>query len=376
MPYNFIPVNVPLINQGNEKKYLNECIDTGWISSEGPFVKRFEEEFSQYIGIKHGVAVANGSAALDIAVKALNISEGDEIIMPAFTIISPAFSIIKQGAIPVLVDSIPETYCMDVSKIEEKITPKTTAILVVHIYGFPVDMQPVLDLAKKYNLKIIEDAAEMHGQTYNGKMCGSMGDISIFSFYPNKLITTGEGGMLLTNDDTLANKCKQLRNLSFLPEKRFVHEDTGWNYRMTNLQAALGVAQLEQIDTFLHRKRQIGKVYNSKLSNIDCIDLLPISTEYAENIYWVYPILLNDKTDLNAQDVIKKLGEKKIGARSFFYPMNLQPVFNKMGLYKKENYPVAERLYKRGLYIPSGLGISDQEIEIVSNELTEILTSN
>ena len=368
-----IPVNTPLL-AGNEKKYINECIDTGWISSEGPFVTRFENEFSTYVDRDFGIAVANGSAALDIAVKAVGIEEGDEVIMPTFTIISPAFSVVKQGGVPVLVDCDPLTWGMDVNQIEDKITPKTKAIIAVHIYGFPVDIDPLMEIATKHGLKVIEDAAEMHGQTYKGKKCGSFGDISIFSFYPNKHITTGEGGMLVTNSKALNEKCKELRNLCFSPDKRFVHEDIGWNYRMTNLQAALGVAQLEQIDNFITRKREIGSLYNSSLSGIDCVDLMPVSTEYSKNIYWVFGILLNKKSKYDADEIMTRLRKHSIGSRPFFYPMHLQPVFLKMGLFKNENYPVAENLADNGFYIPSGLGISNEEIEEVASSLMLILS--
>ena len=218
-----IPVNEPLLN-GNEKKYLIECIDTGWISSEGPFIKKFEEQFAAKNNKKHGIAVCNGTAALEIAVESLGITKGDEVIMPSFTIISCASSIIKSGAIPVLVDSDLGTWNMNVSEIESKITNKTKAIMVVHIYGLTVDIDPIMELAKKHNLKIIEDSAEAHGQTYKGKPCGSFGDVSVFSFYPNKLITTGEGGMILTDDDSIAEKLRSLRNLCFTAHKRFVHE--------------------------------------------------------------------------------------------------------------------------------------------------------
>ena len=367
-----IPVNTPLL-QGNESRYVQECIETNWISSEGPFVKRFESEFSGYLQRKHGIAVSSGSAALDIAVKAVGIERGDEVIMPTFTIISPAASIVRQGGIPVLVDSELDTWNMNVADIESKITPKTKAILVVHIYGLPVDMDPVLELAKKHNLKIIEDAAEMHGQTYKGKPCGSFGDISIFSFYPNKHITTGEGGMLVTDDEELAIKCGELRNLCFKPGKRFVHEDIGWNYRMTNLQAALGVAQLEQLDKFVSRKREIGAMYHELLNNVDVISLAPATTSYADNIYWVNGIMMHEDYKLNAEGVMKMLGEKQIGTRPFFYPMHLQPVFKKMGLFGNEDYPVASLLADRGFYLPSGLGISDEEIEIVAQALKSIL---
>lgn len=367
-----IPVNTPLLG-GNEKKYLNECIDTGWISSEGPFVARFEDEFANYIGRNHGVAVANGSAALDIAVQALNLQIGDEVIMPTFTIISPAASIVRVGAIPVLVDSELHTWNMDVTQIEAKITLRTKAILVVHIYGLPVEMDTVLLLAQKYNLKIIEDAAELHGQTYKGKKCGTFGDISIFSFYPNKHITTGEGGMVLVDDKKLSERCKSLRNLCFMPHRRFVHEEIGWNYRMTNLQAALGVAQLEQIDKFINRKREIGSLYNKLLKDITELEFPLASTDSAENIYWVYGLIVKESCPMSALEICAKLGKAQIGTRPFFYPMHLQPVFTNKGWYLNETYPVAERMAERGFYLPSGLGITDEEILFVSQKLKKIL---
>ncbi len=360
-----IPVNTPLLN-GNELKYVTECIETGWISSEGPFITKFEEGFSNYIGCKYGAAVSNGSAALDIAIRALNIGPGDEVIMPAFTIISPAQSVVTEGAIPVLVDSDPNTWNMDVTQIEAKITPKTKAILVVHIYGLPVDMDPVLELAKKYNLKVIEDAAEMHGQTYKGKMCGSFGDISIFSFYPNKHITTGEGGMILTNDKALVERCKKLRNLCFEPNgPRFVHYEIGWNYRMTNLQAALGLAQLEQIDKFISIKRELGEEYQNQLSALTEKGYqLPVGkTDYATNIYWVFGLVAPSEKE--KEKIVSYLTENKIGTRPFFWPIHEQPVFINMGLFKNERYPVAEKLARNGFYLPSGLGLQRNDLKTV-----------
>lgn len=366
-----IPVNEPLLN-GNEKKYLNECIDTGWISSEGPFVKKFEDEFAIKTQRKHGIAVCNGTAAIEIAIQALGITAGDEVIMPAFTIISCASAIIKSGAIPVLVDSDLETWNMDVTQIESKITDKTKAIMVVHIYGLTVDMDSVLDIANKYGLKIIEDAAEAHGQTYKGKPCGSFGDVSVFSFYPNKLITTGEGGMVLTNDDSIAQHLKSLRNLCFTVEKRFVHEELGWNMRMTNLQAAIGLAQLERWDESIARKREIGKLYTDLLKDENNL-ILPITkTDFSDNIYWVFGFLLKDK-NINAELIMKKLGEKGIGTRPFFYPMHLQPVLKRMGLFKNEVYPNAEKMYNYGLYLPSGLALTNVQIQEVVKSLKEIL---
>jgi perosamine synthetase len=365
-----IPVNTPFFN-GNEKKYLNECIDSGWISSEGPFVARFENEFSTYIGKNHGIAVSNGSAALDVAIKALNLEKGCEVIVPTFTIISPVQSIVKQGLKPVLVDCDSATWNMNIQQVESRINKKTKAILIVHIYGLPVDMNPIIKLAKKYSLKIIEDAAEMHGQEYYGLKCGSFGDVSIFSFYPNKHITTGEGGMVLTNCDDLAERCRQLRNLCFIPKRRFVHEELGWNYRMTNMQAALGVAQLENIDSIIKRKREIGTRYSSNLRGIKKLQLPLKSTEYSENIYWVYGIVAENK--FLAEKIQMQLAHKKIGTRSFFWCMHEQPVFNKMELFINESYPHAEKIARNGFYIPSGLGITDNEIDFVSDCLLKII---
>jgi len=367
-----IPVNEPLLN-GNEKKYLNECIDTGWISSEGPFIKKFEELFSTRVGRKHGIAVSNGSVALDAAVVALGIGKGDEVILPTFTIISCAAAIVRAGATPVVVDADPVTWNMDINQIESKITSKTKAIMVVHIYGLPVDMDPVLAIAQKHGLYIIEDAAEMHGQTYKGKLCGSFGVISIFSFYPNKHITTGEGGMIVTDDDRLAEKCRSLRNLCFLPQKRFIHEELGWNLRMTNLQAALGLAQLERLDEFVVRKRAMGRLYTSLFSGIETIELQPVKTSYSENIFWVYGMILKENIPFDAEAAMKKLADKKIGTRPFFWCMHEQPVFHKMGLFKNEQYPVAERMARRGFYIPSGMALTQDQIQEAAKIVKGIL---
>lgn len=363
-----IPVNTPSL-AGNEAKYLAECIETGWISSEGPFISQFEDKFSRYIGRAYGVAVANGSGALDIAVQALDIGAGDEVIMPTFTIISPAQSVVRAGAKPVLIDSDPLTWNMDVAQIESKITSKTKAIIVVHIYGLPVNMNPVIELASHYNLKVIEDAAEMHGQTYYDKKCGTFGNISVFSFYPNKHITTGEGGMVLTDDFNLSERCKKLRNLAFEPKgRRFVCEELGWNYRMTNMQAALGLAQLERIDEHINKKREIGKAYQDGLKDIKGYQLPLFETDYAKNIYWVFGMVA--ETEEKCEETAKKLNEAGIGTRPFFWCMHEQPVFKKCGLFFKETYPVAEKIARNGLYLPSGLGISLNEVgEVVKNLL-------
>jgi perosamine synthetase len=367
-----IPVNEPLLN-GNEEKYLVECIRTGWISSEGPFVKQFEERFAACVGRKYGVAVSNGSVALDAAVVALGLGPGDEVILPAFTIISCAAAIVRAGAVPVLVDSDPATWNMEIAQIEARITPRTRAIMAVHIFGLPVDMEPLLALARKHGLKVIEDAAQMHGQTCSGKPCGSFGDISTFSFYPNKHITTGEGGMIVTDDPVLAEKCRSLRNLYFKPEQRFVHDELGWNLRMTNLQAALGVAQLERLDEFVGIKRRMGARYTGLLAGTPGIQLPLEHTAYADNIYWVYGIVLKDSVPFDAKDAMARLGKLGIGTRPFFWPMHEQPIFRKLGLFAGETYPVAERIARRGFYIPSGMALSGEQIERSAAAVKEIL---
>ena len=368
----FVPVNQPLLD-GNEEKYLAECIRTGWISSEGPFVARLESGFAARVGRKQGVAVCNGSAALDIAIAALGIGPGDEVILPTFTIISCAASVIRAGATPVAVDCDPITWNMHASSIADAVTPRTKAIMAVHIYGLPVDLDPVLALARRFGLKIIEDAAQMHGQTYKGKPCGSFGDISTFSFYPNKLVTTGEGGMLLTDDPRLAERCRSLRNLCFQPGRRFVHEEIGWNCRMSNLQAAVGVAQLERLDEFVARKRKIGAYYNRALAGIPGITLPLAQTHYAENVYWVYGVVLHDSVSFDAQFAMSRLAELGVGTRPFFWPMHEQPVFGRMGLFAGNRHPHAERLARRGFYLPSGLALTEDQMDHAAAGLRKLL---
>lgn len=360
----FIPVNEPLLN-GNEKKYLCECIDTGWISSEGPFVTEFEQKMSALAGRRHGIAVSNGTAALEVAVQALGIGEGDEVIMPSFTIISCAMSVTRLGAIPVLVDSDLHTWNMKADEIEAKITPRTKAIMIVHLYGLPVEVDEILAVAKKYGLKVIEDAAEMHGQAYRGKPCGSFGDISTFSFYPNKHVTAGEGGMAVTDDGELAERCRMLRNLCFRKDVRYVHDEISGNYRLTNLQAAVGLAQLERLDEFVARKRDMGKYYTERLKGIAGLTLPIEKTDYADNIYWVYGMVLDRQLKADNRDIQKLLAEEGIGSRTFFWCMHEQPVYQKEGLFVNETYPGAEYLARKGFYIPSGLALTTEQMEQV-----------
>lgn len=368
----FIPVNEPLLN-GNEKKYLCECIDTGWVSSEGPFVKEFEQKMSAAVGRTYGIAVSNGTAALEIAVRAIGIGPGDEVIMPTLTIISCAMAVTKLGAVPVLIDSDFSTWNMDVDKIEEKITSKTKAILLVHVYGLPVETEKVLELAKKYHLKVIEDAAEMHGQTYHGKPCGSFGEISTFSFYANKHVCTGEGGMVVTDDWELAQKCRSLRNLCFQPDARYVHEAISDNYRFTNLQAAVGLAQLERLEEFIERKKEMGKYYTERLRDVRGLMLPVEKTEYADNVYWVYGVVLEKGVLADNKEMQQRLAKKGIGTRAFFWCMHEQPVYQNEGLFLNEKYPNAEYLARKGFYIPSGLALEKAQMDIVISAIKDIM---
>ena len=369
----FIPVNIPKIFK-EDKHNISSCLKENWISSEGSFVKEFEYKFSKFNERKYGIAVSSGTAALEIALKCLNLKKNSEVIFPTFSIISTALCVVKLGLKPILVDADLQNWNMIPNEIIKKINKKTKAIIITHIYGFPVDMKEILKIAKKRKIKIIEDAAEMIGQKYKNKKCGSFGDVSTFSFYANKHITTGEGGMILTNDVKIYEKCKSLRNLCFGEgNKRFNHDDIGWNYRMTNLQAALGCGQLNNISWILKRKREIGKRYHSKLKNNKSIFIQNLSNEYSKNIFWIVGVLIRKKTNLKRDSLVKKMLNHKIQTRNFFYPMHKQTIFKKMNIFKdKTNYPNAEYLSKNGFYLPSGLGIKNFEIDYICKILNKI----
>jgi len=366
-------VNEPSI-KGNEKKYLIKAIKDGFVSSSGPFVEKFENQFAKRVNRKFAISVSNGTAALQLATEALDIKKNDEVILPSFTIISCVLPIVRCGAKPVLIDSDPQTWNMNVNKIEEKITPKTKAIIAPHIYGLPVDMDPLLRIAKKYNLKVIEDSAEALGLKYKNKECGSFGDVSTFSFYANKHITTGEGGMIVTNSKKIADRCRSLRNLCFVKKKRFIHYELGWNYRFTNLQAAVGLAQLEKLNIFIKKKRNIGKIYNNHLSKINSFYTPLKKKSYAENIYWVYGLVLKKKCKISLESFMNKLKKEGIETRNFFWPLHKQPILKKMGLFKNVKLPVSEYLGKNGFYIPAGLALNNKQQTFVIDKLKKILS--
>lgn len=366
-----IPVCEPLIT-AQDTELVNDALASGWISSAGKYLDQFEKKWAAYCGMPFGIAVSNGTVALDIAVALLNLQPGDEVIMPSFTIISPAQAVVRVGGKPVLVDSDPCNWQMDVTQIEARITPRTRAILVVHIFGHPADMDPVLELARRHNLTVIEDAAEVHGALYKGKPCGGLADISTFSFYANKLVTTGEGGMVLVRTSEMAERAQSLRNLCFQKKQRFLHEELGYNFRLTNLQAALGVRQVERIEEIVARKRAIAASYTKLLSDTKGVKL-PVEETWARNVYWVYGLLLDKETGMTAAELAGRLKERGIETRPFFLGMHQQPVFKKMGLFNGESYPVTELLAEQGLYIPSGLTLTGQQIEAVATAVKEAL---
>lgn len=370
-----VPVNVPLF-EGNEKKYLLDCIETGWISSAGQYIQKFETGMAEYIGQRYGIAVCNGTAALETAIMALDLEEGSEVIMPDFTIISCVQAIVKAGLIPIPIDCNLDDWQMNVSEIEKKITPKTRAIMVVHIYGLPVDMDAIWTMAKEHNLVVIEDAAEAHGLTYRGKQCGSLGDISAFSFFPNKHITCGEGGMVLTSNEYYAKRASQVRNLFFDNERKYIHEEFGSNFRMTNMQAAIGLAQLERINQTIVKKREIGRIYQEELSSLKSFQLPVERKEYADNIYWVFGLVSRDK-ELTSDIVMKKLGKYGIGTRHFFYPIHKQPALIKCGVCPEKyledaQFENSNYISEYGFYIPSGVGMSYEEQKYVIRTIKSV----
>ena len=366
-----IPVNEPLLN-GREKELLGQCIDTGWVSSDGPFVAQFEREFAHYIGAAHGIAVCNGTAAVETALYAAGVGPGDEVIMPTFTIVSCLVAALRLGAKPVLVDVEPDTWGMDVTKIASRLTPRTKAILPVHMYGHPVDMDPIMDVARQRDLVVIEDAAEVHGAEYKGTKCGAIGHVSAWSFYANKIINTGEGGMVLTSDRQMAERAASYRNLCFRPERRFYHTELGYNFRMTNLQAALGVAQMERIDEFVAIKRRLGARYRDQLATIPGIRF-QVEKPWAKCVYWMYCVEIDQSLGFTADQAREALAAKGIGTRPFFLGLHEQPAAHDRGLFVGESHPVSERIARQGFYLPSGLTLTDAQLDEVVAALRAVV---
>jgi len=369
MKNRFIPVSQPFLSK-LELEYSIDAIKSGFISgTTGKYIIKFENAFAKFCQTKEGVACNSGTAALQLAVRAINIKKGDEVIVPAFTNIASILCIIYVGGTPVLVDSRKDTWCMDEEQVEERVTKKTKAILPVHIYGHPVKMDKIIAIADEYELKVIEDAAEAHGAEYENRPVGGIGDIGCFSFYANKIITTGEGGMVVTNNKRFAEKMRSMRNLSFGDVKRYLHKDLGYNFRMTNVQAAMGVAQMERVEELIERKITIASLYTKYLKNVNGLTL-PVEMPWAKNVYWMYGIVLDKRYELTKEELMQALYKRGIETRSFFVPMEKQPALRP--LFEGERYGVAEKISRNGLYLPSGMGLKREQIEYVCNAIREL----
>jgi perosamine synthetase len=364
-----IPVCRPSIS-AEELKNVTDCVNTNWIGSMGTYIEEFENQFAEFCGTKYAVTTTNGTTALHLAMAALGIGPGDEVILPTFTMAATLFAVMYTGAKPVLVDSEYDTLNVDTKLIERKITAKTKALLPVHIYGHPCDMDELCRIAKKYNLYLVEDAAEAHGAEYNAKRAGSFGDINCFSFYANKIITTGEGGMVVTDNEEIASRARIIKNLAFSPEKRFYHVGLGYNYRMTNIQASIGLAQLQKAEKFISSRRNNAKTYNSILKDVDSIEL-PTERAGVKNVYWMYGIRLSKDLKLTKDEMMEKLLQAGVETRSFFIPMHKQPAF--MEWVDDDRFPVAEDGASRGLYLPSSSDLTLEEIEYVCDSIKKII---
>ncbi len=356
-----IPVCEPTLG-GNEQKYVLDCLQSNWISSAGKYIPVFEEKFAAECGCRYGISCCNGTIALHLALAALGLGPGDEVILPTFTMIATINAVTYVGATPVLVDSEPCTWNMDVDQVAAKITPRTKAIIPVHTYGHPVDMDPLLELAEPNGIFVLEDAAEAHGAEYKGRRAGSLGQAGCFSFYANKIITTGEGGMITTNDPQLAELTQKLRDHAFSSERHFWHKYVGFNYRMTNLQAAVGVAQVEQMPGFIENRRRNAALYTSLLKEIPGI-VTPPEAGNCRNVFWMYSILVEDKFGMTRDELRGYLAKNGIETRTFFIPMHLQPVYYEQ--FKGQRYPVAEMLCRRGFYLPSASSLTEAQIRHV-----------
>lgn len=362
----FIPLAEPVLT-GNEKKYLQDCLDTGWISGSGKYVDAFEDGFAAFCGAAHGVAIVNGTAALHVALLALGIGPGDEVIVPDLTYIASANAVTYCGARPVFADVDPRTWTLNPLDVARKISPRTRAIMPVHLYGHPVDMDCILDLARAHNLYVVEDAAEAHGAEYKGRRVGTLGDVGVFSFYGNKIITTGEGGMIVTNNNALADRSRLLKGQGMDPEHRYWFPIIGYNYRMTNMQAAIGLAQLERIEWFIERRREVARWYDMALSSLPV--LKPVEACWAKNSYWLYSICVDEEIDRDL--LMSHLLEQGVETRPFFYPMHKMPPYRDT---VQEALPVATGLASQGLSLPSSANLTEEDIAYVALVLQECLS--
>ena len=363
MTAKFIPVAEPLMG-ARELELVTDCVTTGWISSLGKYIPQFEQEFSAYCNTKFGVATSNGTTALHLALVTIGIGPGDEVLIPDLTFVATANAVSYTGARPVMVDVDPYTWQMDAQDMEKRITPATKAIIPVHLYGHPCDMDPIMDIARRHKLLVIEDAAEAHGALYRGRRVGGVGDLGCFSFYANKIITTGEGGIIVTNNKEWADKASWLRDHGMSKERRYYHPVIGFNYRMTNLQAAVGVAQMEKIDSFIARKRELAAAYNQRLAGVPGITTPP-EADWAFNVYWMYSILVDEKAfGCDAATLIAWLRQNQIDSRPFFVPIHENPPHH-----RDEAFPVSTRLAQQGINLPSTPNLDETTITRITDAI-------
>lgn len=366
-----IPVYKPFLDE-TEFEYVSSALKRGEISGlSGKYVHKFEEEFSSYSNCNYGIAVNSGTSALHLAMASLRIKEKDEVLVSTFTNMATFFAVLYQHAKPIPIDIKQDTWNINPALIEEKINENTKAIMVVHIYGHPVDMDPILKIARKYGLYVVEDCAEAHGALYKGKKVGSLGDIGCFSFYSNKIITTGEGGMITTNNAEIADEAQSLKSLAFGRENKFMHRDIGFGYRMTNIQAAIGCAQLKKIDRIIDKKREIAIYYLEGLKDVPDLQL-PVEKSYAKNVYWMYHVVLNKESNLPRDIIMNKLEERGIETRKAFIPYNMQEFFIHKGWVKGDECPVANYVGRNGFYLPSSPLLEEKEIEYIITNIKDI----
>jgi len=359
-----IPVAEPEL-RGNELKYVTECIETEWVSSLGKYVFAFEDKMAEMCGRRYGLSVCNGTAALHLALESLGIGEGDEVIVPSMTFVATANAVSYTGAKPVFVDSESAYWQMAPELIERRITPRTKAIIPVDLYGHPVDMDAIEEIVQQHGLFVVEDAAESHGALYKGKPCGSLGDISCFSFYGNKVVTTGEGGMLLLDDEALYERAKMLRDHAMSPTNRYYHPYIGYNYRLTNVQAAIGLAQIERLDEFVIAKRRNAELYAEYLVDIPGITLQP-EADWAKSVYWMYSILVNEPYSLSRDALMAVLREQGVDTRPFFHAIHTMPCHK-----RDESLPVAESLARTGINLPSSVKLTEKQIVYICEQIRE-----
>ena len=365
----FIPVAVPDLS-GNEKKYVMDCMDTTWISSGGSYIKRFEDAFAEFIGTKHALSCCNGTVALHLPLIVFDIGLGDEVIVPSFTYIASANAVRYVGATPVFVDCLPDTWNLDPRDLEKKITPRTKAIMPVHLYGNPCDMDPIMAIAKAHNLFVLEDAAECHGAIYKGKCAGTIGDVGTFSFFGNKIITTGEGGMIVTDNDDFADKMRILKGQGMDPTRRYWFNVIGYNYRMTNIEAAIGLAQQENIETHIANRKKIASWYNEELSSLSEYVTFQKTTPNADNVWWMFSILLTEKVAISRDDLMTKLYDDGIETRPLFYPMHVMPPYYD----ENANCPVSEKIAAAGINLPTHAQLTREDVSYICDKIKKHVT--